>query len=119
MPTLDEYKKDGGWYEFPDGTKKHGKAKAEEYFDTLDVTELFEEEEVEEEVVEEKDEATFLVRMTIPRVRFEQKGPSGKRYTFTKEHPLVVVTGEADTDFFVKKEGFEIASPEMAREFYS
>lgn len=132
MPTVDEYEKGGGWYEFPDGTKKQGEKAAQEYLDGLDVSELFEEsDEDEEEYLTEKDspepepeeeepeeESTYLVRMTIPRVKFAEKGPSGKRYTFTREHPLVVVL-EEDTDFFVRRDGFELATPEQAKEFYS
>ena len=117
MPTVEEYHKGGGYYEFPDGTKKRGKEEAEEYFDSLDVEALFEEE--EEEVVEEEvDTKTYLVKMRLPRVRYEEKGPSGKRYTFTKDHPLVVVEG-ADVDHFVQKAEFELATPEQAKEFYS
>lgn len=136
MPTIDEYAKDGGWYEFPDGTKKQGAKKAQDYLDGLDASELFEDEIAEEETVEEsttevkgtdepveeeKDEEPeeeFLVRMTIPRVKFQEKGPSGKRYTFTRQHPLVVVRKQ-DTTHFVSKDGFEMATPEQAQEYYS
>lgn len=142
MPTIEEYKKKGGWYEFPNGEKRQGEEAAQAYLDSVDVDELFEEpepepeenvittddlpdDEDEEETVEketattvQEDNKDFLVKKRNPGVRFEEKGPSGKRYVFTKEHPLVVVRGE-DVEHFVSQPEFELATPQQAQEFYS
>ena len=40
-----------------------------------------------------------------------------KTFTFTREHPFAVVSPD-EADWILEEEGFQIASPKEAREFY-
>jgi hypothetical protein len=142
MPKIEEYEKKGGWYEFPNGHKVQGKELAMKYLTNVDAAELFEvddtdddtdaaadeevmtvvntpEKKVEEEVdLTKPSEQEFLVRMVRQNVRYGKVGVSGKKYIFTRQHPLVLVRGE-DVSDIVAVRGLELASPQQAKEFYS
>jgi hypothetical protein len=59
-------------------------------------------------------ENTVLVRMTRPNFRYDILG-----HTFTKDHPFVVMSENDAQEIFDKEEGFRIATPREAQEFYS
>ena len=60
-------------------------------------------------------ENTVLVRMTRPNFRFDIMG-----YTFTKDHPFVAMNEKDAQEIFDKEEeGFRVATPREAQEFYS
>ena len=55
-----------------------------------------------------------LVRMTRPNFRYDISG-----YTFTKEHPFIAMNEEDAQKIFDMEEGFRLATPREAQEFYS
>jgi len=55
-----------------------------------------------------------LVRMTRANFRYDILG-----YTFTKEHPFVAMKEEDAQKIFDVEEGFRLATPREAQEFYS
>lgn len=57
---------------------------------------------------------TVLVRMTRPNFRYDILG-----YTFTKDHPFVAMREKEAQQIFDKEEGFRLATPKEAQEFYS
>ena len=63
-----------------------------------------------------KDQARdeVLVRMTRPNMRYDILGR-----TFTKEHPFVAMKEEDAQKIFDVEEGFRLATPKEAQEFYS
>lgn len=58
-------------------------------------------------------EDTVLVRMTRPNFRYDIMG-----FTFTKEHPFVAMREEDAQKIFDVEEGFRLANPKEAQEFY-
>lgn len=56
---------------------------------------------------------TVLVRMTRPNFRYDIMG-----HTFTKDHPFVAMTEKDAQSIFDKEEGFRLATPKEAQEFY-
>lgn len=79
-------------------------------------------EEVEAEMKEEKvlpkndknqSKDNVLVRMTRANHRYDIMG-----YTFTKEHPFVAMNEEDAQKIFDVEEGFRLATPKEAQEFY-
>lgn len=87
------------------------------YAKTLDIKE--EEAEMnEEEVLPKPDKSQFkdnvLVRMTRPNFRYDILG-----YTFTKDHPFVAMKEEDAQKIFDVEEGFRLATPKEAQEYYS
>jgi hypothetical protein len=63
-----------------------------------------------------KDQAedTVLVRMTRANMRYDILG-----YTFTKDHPFVAMKEDDAQKIFDVEEGFRLATPREAQEFYS
>jgi hypothetical protein len=57
---------------------------------------------------------TVLVRMTRPNYRYDIMG-----FTFTKEHPFIAMKEEDAQKIFDVEEGFRLATPKEAQEFYS
>lgn len=57
---------------------------------------------------------TVLVRMTRANYRYDIMG-----HTFTKDHPFVAMAEKDAQKIFDKEEGFRIATPREAQEFYS
>ena len=55
-----------------------------------------------------------LVRMTRPNFRYDIMG-----YTFTKEHPFIAMKEEDAQKIFDMEEGFRLATPREAQEYYS
>jgi DNA polymerase III delta prime subunit len=55
-----------------------------------------------------------LVRMTRPNFRYDIMG-----YTFTKDHPFIAMKEEDAQKIFDMEEGFRLATPREAQEFYS
>lgn len=55
-----------------------------------------------------------LVRMTRPNFRYDILG-----FTFTKEHPFIAMKKEQAQAIFDKEEGFRLANPTEAQEYYS
>jgi len=87
------------------------------YAKTLDVKE--EEAEMNEtEVLAKLDKTqskdSVLVRMTRANFRYDILG-----YTFTKEHPFVAMKEEDAQKIFDVEEGFRLATPREAQEFYN
>lgn len=87
------------------------------YAKTLDVKE--EEAEMSEEEVLPKIDKTqskdnVLVRMTRANFRYDIMG-----YTFTKDHPFVAMKEEDAQKIFDVEEGFRLATPREAQEFYN
>ena len=87
------------------------------YAKTLDVKE--EEAEMNENEVLPKPDKTqskdnVLVRMTRANFRYDILG-----YTFTKDHPFVAMKEEDAQKIFDVEEGFRLATPKEAQEYYS
>jgi hypothetical protein len=87
------------------------------YAKTLDVKE--EEAEMNENEVLPKPDKTqskdnVLVRMTRANFRYDIMG-----YTFTKDHPFVAMKEEDAQKIFDVEEGFRLATPREAQEFYN
>jgi hypothetical protein len=59
-------------------------------------------------------EDTVLVRMTRANYRYDILG-----YTFTKEHPFIAMQETDAQKIFDVEEGFRLATPREAQEFYS
>jgi hypothetical protein len=59
-------------------------------------------------------ENTVLVRMTRPNYRYDILG-----FTFTKEHPFIAMQETDAQKIFDVEEGFRLATPREAQEFYS
>jgi DNA polymerase III delta prime subunit len=55
-----------------------------------------------------------LVRMTRANFRYDILG-----YTFTKEHPFIAMKEEDAQKIFDMEEGFRLATPREAQEYYS
>lgn len=87
------------------------------YAKTLDVKEE-EAEMSEEEVLPKPDKSqskdNVLVRMTRANFRYDILG-----YTFTKDHPFVAMKEEDAQKIFDVEEGFRLATPREAQEFYN
>lgn len=62
----------------------------------------------------DRPEDSVLVRMTRANHRYDAMG-----FTFTQDHPFVVMTEEQAQEIFDKEDGFRIATPREAQEFYS
>lgn len=87
------------------------------YAKTLDVKE--EEAEMNENEVLPKPDKTqskdnVLVRMERANFRYDIMG-----YTFTKDHPFVAMKEEDAQKIFDVEEGFRLATPREAQEFYN
>lgn len=61
---------------------------------------------------QDKDEV--LVRMTRSNFRYDTMG-----YTFTDKHPFVAMSEDKAQAIFDKEEGFRLATPKEAQDFYS
>ena len=87
------------------------------YAKTLDVKEE-EAEMTENEVLPKPDKTqskdNVLVRMERANFRYDIIG-----YTFTKEHPFVAMKEEDAQKIFDVEEGFRLATPREAQEFYN
>ena len=59
-----------------------------------------------------KDEV--LVRMTRANHRYDTMG-----YTFTRSHPFAAMSEDTSQEIFDKEEGFRLATPKEAQDFYS
>jgi len=62
----------------------------------------------------DRPEDSVLVRMTRANHRYDTMG-----YTFTQDHPFVVMTEDEAQEIFDKEAGFRVATPREAQEFYS
>lgn len=87
------------------------------YAKTLDIKEE-EAEMTEQEVLPKPDKTqskdNVLVRMERANFRYDILG-----YTFTKEHPFVAMKEEDAQKIFDVEEGFRLATPREAQEFYN
>jgi hypothetical protein len=61
---------------------------------------------------QEKD--LVLVRMTRANFRYDTMG-----FTFTDQHPFVAMSEETAQEIFDKEEGFRLATPKEAQDFYN
>lgn len=86
------------------------------YAKTLNIEEP-EAETKEEKVLPKNDKNqskdNVLVRMTRANYRYDIMG-----YTFTKDHPFVAMKEEDAQKIFDVEEGFRLATPKEAQEFY-
>jgi hypothetical protein len=71
-------------------------------------------EEKKEEPVTVRPKPTVLLKMERQNPRFEVRG-----YSFSKDHPFLPVTEEDANYIITNIEGFRIAMPKEAEEFYS
>lgn len=62
----------------------------------------------------QQQESDVLVKMDRNNFRFDIRG-----YTFTKEHPFVVMPEEEADAIFESTDGFRLATGKEAKEFYS
>jgi hypothetical protein len=62
----------------------------------------------------EQDKDSVLVRMTRANFRYDTMG-----YTFTKDHPFVAMSEDQAQAIFDKEEGFRLATPKEAQDFYN
>lgn len=87
------------------------------YAKTLDIKEE-EAEMTEQEVLPKPDKTqskdNVLVRMDRANFRYDILG-----YTFTKDHPFVAMKEEDAQKIFDVEEGFRLATPREAQEFYN
>ena len=87
------------------------------YAKTLDIKEE-EAEMTEQEVLPKPDKTqskdNVLVRMERANFRYDIMG-----YTFTKDHPFVAMKEEDAQKIFDVEEGFRLATPREAQEFYN
>jgi hypothetical protein len=87
------------------------------YAKTVDVKED-EAEMNEDEVLPKPDKSqskdNVLVRMTRENFRYDILG-----YTFTKDHPFVAMKEDDAQKIFDVEEGFRLATPKEAQEYYS
>jgi hypothetical protein len=61
-----------------------------------------------------QDKDAVLVRMERGNFRYDTMG-----YTFTREHPFVAMSEEDAQAIFDKEEGFRLATPREAQDFYN
>jgi hypothetical protein len=61
-----------------------------------------------------QDKDLVLVRMTRANFRYDTMG-----FTFTDQHPFVAMSEEAAQEIFDKEEGFRLATPKEAQDFYN
>jgi len=66
------------------------------------------------DVKKAQDQDSVLVRMTRANYRYDTMG-----FTFTKDHPFVAMSEEEAQQIFDKEEGFRLATPKEAQEFYN
>lgn len=62
----------------------------------------------------EQNKDDVLVRMTRPNFRYDIMG-----HTFTKDHPFVAMKEDDAQKIFDREEGFRLATPREAQDFYS
>jgi hypothetical protein len=62
----------------------------------------------------EQPKDSVLVRMTRANFRYDIMG-----HTFTKDHPFAVMSEEDAQEIFDKENGFRMATPKEAQEFYN
>lgn len=62
----------------------------------------------------DQDKDAVLVRMTRANFRYDTMG-----YTFTQEHPFVAMSEDQAQEIFDKEEGFRLATPKEAQDFYN
>jgi hypothetical protein len=62
----------------------------------------------------DQDKDSVLVRMTRANFRYDTMG-----YTFTQEHPFVAMSEDKAQEIFDKEEGFRLATPKEAQDFYN
>lgn len=61
-----------------------------------------------------QDEDAVLVKMTRSNFRYDTMG-----YTFTQDHPFVAMPEKQAQEIFDKEEGFRLATPKEAQDFYN
>jgi len=61
-----------------------------------------------------QDKDSVLVRMERANFRYDALG-----YTFTQDHPFVAMTEDEAQAIFDKEEGFRLATPKEAQDFYN
>jgi hypothetical protein len=61
-----------------------------------------------------QDKDMVLVRMTRANFRYDTMG-----FTFTSDHPFVAMSEDAAQEIFDKEEGFRLATPKEAQDFYN
>jgi len=61
-----------------------------------------------------QDQDEVLVRMTRSNFRYDTMG-----YTFTDKHPFVAMSEDKAQEIFDKEEGFRLATPKEAQDFYN
>lgn len=61
-----------------------------------------------------QDKDSVLVRMTRSNFRYDTMG-----YTFTKDHPFAAMSEDKAQEIFDKEEGFRLATPKEAQDFYN
>jgi hypothetical protein len=61
-----------------------------------------------------QDKDSVLVRMERANFRYDTMG-----YTFTQEHPFVAMSEDQAQAIFDKEEGFRLATPKEAQDFYN
>ena len=82
-----------------------------------DITEALEEAPTETVKFDHKKDLpkdTVLVRMTRDNYSYDTLG-----YTFTKDHPFVAMKEEEAQEVFDREEGFRLANPKEAQDFYN
>lgn len=62
----------------------------------------------------EQDKDSVLVKMERANFRYDIMG-----FTFTKEHPFVAMSEDKAQSIFDKEEGFRLATPKEAQDFYN
>lgn len=60
---------------------------------------------------------TLVIKMTRNNKRWDAYGEGKRVYTFTNDHPYVIVPAE-DADRILDEYGFRLASPKEVREYY-
>ena len=61
-----------------------------------------------------QDKDAVLVRMTRANFRYDTMG-----YTFTQEHPFVAMSEDDAQSIFDREDGFRLATPKEAQDFYN
>ena len=62
----------------------------------------------------DQDKDSVLVRMTRANFRYDAMG-----YTFTQEHPFVAMSEDEAQEIFDREDGFRLATPKEAQDFYN
>jgi hypothetical protein len=62
----------------------------------------------------DQDKDSVLVRMTRANFRYDCMG-----YTFTQDHPFAAMSEEIAQEIFDKEDGFRLATPKEAQDFYN